>query len=189
MAHPILIVLCCCAAAAAVRAQAVLTVGPGGFPTIPAALAVANPGDLVDIAAGTYPAFDCGVGVTLRATAPGSVQFDLARGFLPGTGVSMQFAAPPGQTLHVVGVRFLFPEASPTIPDVQPQLVLGSTAVLEDCTLTSALGNAKGSLRIGPAAGVHLQNPAFSGLPIWLHGLSGWSFPLQVAPPAGGVLR
>jgi hypothetical protein len=141
----------------------VLTVGPGGFATIPAALAVANPGDFLDLAPGTYPAFDCGIGVTFRAAVPGSVQFNLALGFLPGTGVSMQFNAPPGQTIHVVGVTFLFPEASPTVPTVLPQLELGSAAILEECTLTSVLGNAKGSLRVGPDAVVHLQHVVTRG--------------------------
>jgi hypothetical protein len=151
------------ATAASVSAQSVLPVGPGGFPSIPAALAVAHPGDILDLAAGTYPAFDCSVGVTLRAVVPGSVQFDLSGGFLPGAGGSMQFAAPAGQSIQVVGVRFSFPDASPTVPALQPQLALGSATVLEDCTLSSASGNARGSLLVGPAAVVHLQNVVSRG--------------------------
>jgi hypothetical protein len=150
-------------AVAAPRAQAIWNVGPGGFPTIPAALAVANPGDFIDLAPGTYAAFDCSIGVTFRAQVPGSVECNLDIGFLPGTGVSTQWNAPPGQTIHAVGVRLRFPAASPTVPSVQPQLSLGGNVVLEECTLTSLNDNAKGSVQVGPAAVVHLQNVVARG--------------------------
>ena len=148
---------------AAPRAQTIWNVGPGGLSTIPAALAVASSGDIVEISPGTYPAFNCSIGVTFRAAVPGSVEFNLDIAFLPGTGVSMQWSAPPGQTIQAVGVRFRFPEASPTVPSTQPQLALGGNAVLEDCTLTSVNGNAKGSLHVVSAAVVHLQNVVTRG--------------------------
>jgi hypothetical protein len=157
---------------AALPAQTVLTVGPGGFPTIPAALAAAVPGAIVEIAPGVYPAFDCSVGVTLRAISPGTVVVDLAANpFPPGAGTPMQFAAPAGQTIHVVGLTFSLPAASFT-SDWNPQVALLSDAVMEDCTLTGQQANAKGSLRVGPGAVVHLQNVTTQGPMLRVEGLA-----------------
>ena len=83
-------------AIAAPRAQTIWNVGPGGLPSIPAALVVASPGDIVDISPGTYPAFDCSIGVTLRAV-PGTVAIDMLSPVI-GPGVSMLWSAPAGQT-------------------------------------------------------------------------------------------
>lgn len=147
----------------ALPAQTVLTVGPGGYPTIPAALAAAVPGAIVDILPGVYPAFDCNVGVTLRAASSGTVVIDLdANPLPPGAGTPMQFAAPAGQTIHIVGLTFSFPAASFAL-DWNPQFALLSDAVMEACTLTSWQANAKGSLRIGQGAVVHLQNVTMQG--------------------------
>ncbi|MFN9707097.1 MAG: hypothetical protein ACK595_20070 [Planctomycetota bacterium] len=150
---------------ASAAAQTVLTVGPGGFPTISSALAVAQPGAIVEIAPGQYPAFSCNVGVTLRASNPGTVNIDLVTGGPhPSTGLSVQFAAPAGQTIHVVGLRFMLPAVG-TQFSPQPELFVGSDAVFEDCTLyaVSPNGFANGSLRVGSAAVVHLQNVTSQG--------------------------
>lgn len=82
----------------------------------------------------------------------------------------MVWSAPAGQTIHAVGLRFVCPEASPTVPSVEPRLDLVSAAVLEDCVMTSELGNAKGSLRVGPAAVVHLQNVTLHGPVLMVEG-------------------
>lgn len=161
-----IVLSCVCASAVAIapaRAQSVLTVGPGGFPSIPAALAVASPGAIVEIAPGTYPAFSCGVGVTLRPAGPGAVVIDLVSGNpFPPIGTSVQFAAPAGQTIHVVGLAFLLPAAG-TFPSAHPEVLVASDAVFEDCTLAASQGFANGSLRVGPAAVVHLQNVTSQG--------------------------
>lgn len=144
-------------------AQAVLTVGPGGFPTIPSALAVAQPGAIVEIAPGTYPAFSCNVGVTLRASSPGAVVIDLVSGNpFPPIGTSVQFAAPAGQTIHVVGLAFLLPAAG-TFATTHPELFVASDAVFEDCTLAASGGFANGSLRVASGGVVHLQHVTSHG--------------------------
>jgi hypothetical protein len=150
-------------AVAALRAQTIWNVGPGGLPSIPAALAVASPGDIVDISPGVYPAFDCGIGVTLRASGTGTVRINMVTGFFGTDGISMLFAAPAGQTIHVVGIEFLFPPADISVPWTTPVLDLQSAAALENCTLTSTAANARGSVRVGSGARVHLQNVATFG--------------------------
>lgn len=166
---------CVCASAVAVvsaRAQTVLTVGPGGFPSIPAALAVASPGAIVAIAPGTYPAFACRVGVTLRPTGPGAVVIDLVSGNpFPPIGTSMQFAAPAGQTIHVVGLAFLLPAAG-TFPSAHPEVLVASDAVFEDCTLAASQGFANGSLRVGWGAVAHLQNVTSQGPALRVEGIA-----------------
>jgi len=161
-----IVLSCVCASAVAVApvcAQAVLTVGPGAFASIPAALAVASPGAVVAIAPGTYPAFACSVGVTLRPTGPGAVVIDLVSGNpFPPVGTPMQFAAPAGQTIHIVGLTFQFPAAG-TFASAHPELFVASDAVFEDCTIAASQGFANGSLRVGLGAVVHLQNVTSQG--------------------------
>jgi hypothetical protein len=87
-------------------AAATLHVGPGQpYPTLPAAVAVVQPGDTVEIHAGTYPgglAFTNlkglpGAWITLRAAAGETVIFE-------GGGNAIQFVEPA--YLHVKGLTF-----------------------------------------------------------------------------------
>lgn len=75
--------------------QATLTVGPGGYPHLDAALAVASPGDTIVVLPGSYPAFGMFVGVTVRAAVPGTVTVGVATfgGFVN---------VPPGQRGHLL---------------------------------------------------------------------------------------
>ena len=100
------------------RAQAILQVGPGGLPTIDAALAIAVQGDIVLVAPGSYPAFHATVGVTIRAATPGTVFVAI------GSQVNC-----PGQTacLADLDLRFL--------------TVGGSTCELDGCTVTGISGS------------------------------------------------
>lgn len=82
------------AVAAPIAAQATHLVGPGGFATIPEALAVATPGDVVLVQAGSYPGFFATQGVTVRAL--GLVQV-----------ASISCTLPPGANLNLVDLRIL----------------------------------------------------------------------------------
>jgi hypothetical protein len=78
--------------AAVAPAQTTHLVGPGGFPQISDALAVAAPGDIVHVQAGSYYGFTATKGVTIRALGQVTVGDCV---FLP----------PAGQTLHLVGLQ------------------------------------------------------------------------------------
>lgn len=72
-------------------AQATHYVGPGSHATIDDALAVAAPGDVVLVQAGSYAAFRANIGVTIRSLGPVQVGGCVC-------------SAPAGQTLHLVGL-------------------------------------------------------------------------------------
>lgn len=82
------------ALAAPIAAQTTHLVGPGGFATIPDALAVAAPGDVVLVQPGSYPGFFVTTGVTVRAL--GLVQVS-----------TISCTLPPGANLNLVDLRIL----------------------------------------------------------------------------------
>jgi len=95
--------------------QTTHVVGPGGFPQVNAALAVAAPGDVILVQPGAYNGFLSTIGVTVRGTAPGV--------FLgPNTAT-----LPAGQTLHLIGVQSTA---------IQPSTITGGNAVFDSCILS-----------------------------------------------------
>ncbi len=110
----------------AALAQSVLVVGPGGYPEISAALTVAQPGDLLQVAPGTYAPFAANVGVRIVAAAGASVV---------GNGPQFSWfvttlSAPPGQTLHCRGLTFA--SSSSVVPhDVR---AIAGQVVFEECS-------------------------------------------------------
>lgn len=84
-------------------AQAVLQVGPGGFAQIHQAAAAAQPGDVIEVATGSYQPFLLVKPLTIRPQ-PG------ARVVVPATYlVQMTFAPPAGSVTKVAGIEFLNP--------------------------------------------------------------------------------
>ena len=96
--------------------QATLTVGPGGYIDVNAAIAAANPGDTIVVLPGTYPAFLMSKGVLIRPAVPGTVTFAV---LFPVVGAQV----PAGQTGHLVGLQ---------LPGV---LVSGGRLSIIDCTI------------------------------------------------------
>ena len=88
-------------AAVAVPAQSVLDV-PAGFPTVAAAIAAAQPGDVVRIAAGNYAPFVCNKAITIAAQPGAIVQVRN-----PNFGLATTtFTIPAGGIAKVVGLEF-----------------------------------------------------------------------------------
>ncbi|MCB9876589.1 MAG: hypothetical protein H6835_03215 [Planctomycetes bacterium] len=79
-------------------AQMTYLVGPNGMPNLSTALFVAVDGDRIHVEPGSYPAFECTVGVTIRALQPGTVTI--------GAGAMTNFLLTPAQTVHLSGVDF-----------------------------------------------------------------------------------
>lgn len=77
----------------ALVAQATHLVGPGGFATINAALAVAAPGDVLLLQPGSYPGYQATIGVTLRAVTAGTV-----------TVASSTVQCPAPQSMHLLDI-------------------------------------------------------------------------------------
>ena len=147
-----------------VTAQSTLQVGPGGYPDVTAALAAAVPGDVIEIAAGTYPAFQCSIGVTIRAAVPGTVTIVLDGSILVPNGFPMLFRAPAGQSVRVVGLRFGMP--SSFSPSAQPEITFACPVALEDCVFEQLSGGPLqgcGMLRINSGTFSHWQNVRVSG--------------------------
>lgn len=92
--------------------QSTLVVGgPTGLPQIRQALAIAQPGDVIEVLPGTYAQFTANVGVTIRAVSPGSVVIVPDPQYygpclLCGDEARTVLAPPAGQSLHVVGLVF-----------------------------------------------------------------------------------
>ncbi|MFY9345105.1 MAG: hypothetical protein WAT39_21630 [Planctomycetota bacterium] len=149
---------------------AVRVVGPGGFASIAQALAACAPGDIVEVASGSYAAFDCSVGVTIRAATPGTVVIVLDGGLFVPNGYSMLMQVPAGQMLHLAGLEFRYPTGS--APSALPALQLRGVVALESCTLRAApgLGSGRGALRIDPGAVVHLQDVVTDGPAVLVDG-------------------
>jgi hypothetical protein len=92
--------------------QSTLVVGgPTGLPQIRQALAIALPGDVIEVHPGTYAQFTANVGVTIRAVSPGTVNIVpdpqyFGPCLLCGHEARTVLAPPAGQSLHVVGLVF-----------------------------------------------------------------------------------
>ncbi|MBL8755144.1 MAG: hypothetical protein JNK15_17705 [Planctomycetes bacterium] len=161
MPRPSTTISCLLALASAVSAQTTHLVGPGGFAQIRDALAIAAPGDVLDVQPGTYAHFSATVGVTIRAQVPGTVlvEFDpslTSPGCASNPACALaegptRLAPPAGQVVHCIGLEF-----RPTVAGwARHRVVVGSgTATFDQCTLrTSELD----ALRVENAR-VHLQS-------------------------------
>lgn len=129
--------------AVALPSQTTHLVGPGGFATLPAALAVAAPGDVILVQAGTYAdALDADLGVTIRAL--GVVQIQQS--------AFTQWNVPAGQTLHLDGLSF-----------VGSLHVASGRATLANCTVTPAFGTSTPALTAKDCS-VHLDGCTLTSL-------------------------
>lgn len=137
-------------------AQTTHVVGPGGFAQIRQALAVASPGDRIDVHPGTYAHFDVLVGVTIRALVPGSVIVEFNSAFpLPDV---TRFAIPTLQCAHVTGLRFrdsgMLTPVGFTYHRVE---VAGGMVTFDECVFTALLLPGMVALAIDQGI-VHLQD-------------------------------
>jgi hypothetical protein len=180
----IAIVVLCGGIAASVSAQSFHVVGPGALAQIRDALAVAAPGDVVDVLPGTYAHFTASFGVTIRAVAPHSVSIAYDPAFAPPGCLTNPFcglaegptvfAAPVGQTVYVSGVDFTastYSSGSLLLPLIKHRVVVSSGSVsFDDCHFSAFETSA---LRV-QSASVHLQNcvVAGTGFNATAHGLS-----------------
>lgn len=161
LVHPLLAVL---AGTGIVAAQATHLVGPGGFAQIRDALAIAAPGDRIDVQPGVYAHFTAAVGVTIRAQLPGTVWIEyFAQLAPPGCSSNptclaaegpTRIAPPVGQAVHCIGLVF----RPTTVPigflGLRHRVVVSSgTATFTDCTLQS---DGLDTLQVDNAR-VHLQ--------------------------------
>jgi hypothetical protein len=96
--------------------QSTLTVGPGGYAHIDAAIAAASPGDVLVVMPGTYPGFAVTKGVTIRPAVAGTVTF-------AGTFVYISAQVPPGETAHLARLQ------------LPVMICTGGRLALEDCTV------------------------------------------------------
>lgn len=109
---------------AALAAQSVLKVGPGGFPEIAAAVAVASPGDVIEVASGIYMPFTLDQGLTIRA-APGA----FVRVQQTSSSLAMTIRPPVGQLAVLARLNFLNPGAFDLVTRVER-----GTVWFEECT-------------------------------------------------------
>ena len=144
-------------------AQGIVRSVPSGYATIDAAIAASSPGDTVEVAPGTYPAFDCGIGVTIRAVTPGTVDVQLYTGLIGNVPLNMTLAAQPSETVHCVGLQFLFPSVGGS---AFPVLELDARIVVEDCTFAEGAG----VVRVPSGAIVHMQSVIGNGPQVQVHG-------------------
>ncbi len=134
--------------ATVIPAQSTLFVGPGGYANITAALAAASPGDILEVAPGTYPLFAVDKGVTIRGLSTGFSVTSLGASALPTWNV------PSGQVLHIVRGFF-----DSTVD------IVGGRVTLDDCHVTTFVAAA---VRVTNATlhmqdcGVICTNPLFS---------------------------
>ena len=140
--------------------QATLVVGgTNGFTQIRSALAVAQPGDVVEVHAGTYAQFTANVGVTIRALVPGTVTIVPDPAFYgPCLLCSLEartlLAPPAGQALHVAGLTFV--NSAPG--SVQTWVEISSGRVtLDQCAVQGAALAPSRCLLVQDAA-AHLQD-------------------------------
>jgi hypothetical protein len=134
------LLLACPFAAVAVGlpSQATLVVGgTGGFTQIRHALAVAQPGDTIEVHAGSYAQFTANVGVTIRALVPGTATIVPDPAFygpclLCGLEARTVLAPPAGQSLHVVGIAFNY---LPPAPGGAWLEIRGGRVTLDECAV------------------------------------------------------
>lgn len=165
----------------ALPAQTTHLVGPGGFAQIREALAVAAPGDRIHVLPGTYAHFAVQAGVTIRALLPGTVDvaYDIAW-WTPGCTANCigtvegptTFAVPPGQTAHVIGLRFVANDVAYPHPfwhTIRHRVVVAAGRVhFDECELRSSTT----ALRAGPGCEVHLRHCTVEAVgPMAAHGI------------------
>jgi len=153
---------------AAAFAQTTHLVGPGGFAQIRDALAVAAPGDVIEVQPGTYAHFTASIGVTIRAVTPGTVLVEYDMAFLPpGCGSSpacvaaegpTRIAPPAGQVVNCIGLDFRPTNLSFLF--LHRVLVTSGIATFDRCTLQAQNANA---LSVDGAR-VHLQQCTLAGV-------------------------
>jgi len=119
---------CALAMLEAPPAQAIHVVGPGGFPQINDALAVAQPGDTIRVLSGGYLPFTVTVGV--RIVAAGGVS--IVPSTLCSCGQPTRLSPPNGQTAYVAGLTFI-PHFSTSL-NYQTVVVTSGQVVFDGCT-------------------------------------------------------
>lgn len=131
---------------AAVPAQTVHQVGPGFLAEIRDALALAAPGDVIEVQPGLYAHFAVTVPVTIRAAVSGTVDVEYQAAYAPPSCLAIslcaafqgptQFLLAPGQTAHVIGLRFrpnVVPALVPNIYVRHRVAVQGGRATFDQC--------------------------------------------------------
>ncbi|MBX3462940.1 MAG: hypothetical protein KF830_07200 [Planctomycetes bacterium] len=151
-------------------AQTTHLVGPGGFPQIRDALAVAVSGDVLHVQPGTYAHFTCDVGVTIRALVPGTVLVEFDPAFMPpGCATSFaclneqgptRFQPAPGEAVHVTGVDFRPNQVNVLIFQLVHRVVVtGGTVTFDSCSI-----QATGRIALEVSeSNVHLQSCVVAG--------------------------
>src|SRR5688572_24959942 len=138
-------------------AQAVLHV-PASYPQIGAAIAAAQPGDVVEVATGTYESFTCNKAITITARAGATVQVVAPMPVTtPWVTATNGFAVPPGGLAKVNGVHF----GNASFLLRQRVAVTSGSVAFENCWLEAAHDGDAG-LRVDNAA-VWLRNCRCSG--------------------------
>lgn len=149
--------------AALAFAQAVHVVGPGGHAQIRSALAVAAPGDVIEVAPGAYAFFAASVGVTIRAQVPGTVSVGVDPAFVNPNCLPCLFTdgltvfSPPaaGPALHVVGLVFRPDQVTVSGMSFFSKVsVVSGRVTFENCDFGAARD---AGLRVADAT-VHLQD-------------------------------
>jgi hypothetical protein len=111
--------------------------GAGGLPQIRQALAVAQPGDTIEVRPGTYAQFTAAVGVTIRAVSPGTVLIVPDPAYygpclLCNHEARTVLAPPVGQSLHVSGLVFTNQSAAGVTTWLE---VRDGRVTLDECTV------------------------------------------------------
>lgn len=119
--------------ATAIAAQSTLTVGPGGYPEIRDAVAVAQPGDLILVQPGAYLPFNLPIGV--RILAPNGATVTTPPGG-PGIPWVHDVNPPTGQQATIVGLSFVTNSAYPPAEPPVTVRVTGNV-VFADCVFSN----------------------------------------------------
>lgn len=164
-------------------AQTVHHIGPGGFAQISHAIAVANPGDILQVTPGSYDPFTLDKALTILALPGGPVG-------IFGYGVTTRLRPPDGTTATIAGLHFRTPwtqyagmatrvergtvfcedclfEAPPSF-GIGGLAVENATAVLRGCVL---LGNGYTNSAAGTYnAGLWCRNASVFASDCWMRG-------------------
>jgi len=127
---PLPLALSACTFAGALAAQSVHLVGPGGFPTIQAAVDAAAADDVVHVQSGTYFSFTVTKSLRIRALGPVTLGTSILQ---PGHVVVQ---APAGATVDLVGF------------DIMSMTVTSGRATLDTCTVRNGTRVQNASLHL-----------------------------------------